>query len=334
MKPAVIPWTQPGWRQEATEWIEAELARLGLALSEPIDRQRERPWSTIWRLPVGGANLYFKATSFLANEAAILSALARWRPNLVPAALAADAGRRWLIMADAGEPLRPILQAKPDLGPWRQILPCYAALQLEMAERADELLALGALDRRLQGLPAHFEELLRHPEALVTDRPDSLTAAQLGQLRRRLPAVRDLCRRLADFGLPETLEHSDLHDGNLFVRDGRYILVDWGDTAIAHPFFCLNVALPSAAVRMGLEPHDPAINDLQELYLDRWGAYGPPDLLRACAKLAYQVGLLNRALTFWQVVSHQPPAERQTYARFLHQLLTEFLATLETSAGH
>jgi Ser/Thr protein kinase RdoA (MazF antagonist) len=28
-----------------------------------------------------------------------------------------------------------------------------------------------------------------------------------------------------------TLQHDDLHDGNVFVRDGRYLFFDWGTAA-------------------------------------------------------------------------------------------------------
>ena len=44
-------------------------------------------------------------------------------------------------------------------------------------------------------------------------------------------------------GLPETIQHDDLHDAQIFVRDDRYLLLDWGDACVSHPFFTLAVTL-------------------------------------------------------------------------------------------
>ena len=58
-----------------------------------------------------------------------------------------------------------------------------------------------------------------------------------------LPAAARRCaRRLAD-GLPPTVQHDDLHDGNVFSRDGGRMLIDWGDAVLAHPFGTLLVTL-------------------------------------------------------------------------------------------
>ncbi len=52
-----------------------------------------------------------------------------------------------------------------------------------------------------------------------------------------------MCEELAGYGLPETIQHDDFHDGQVFVRDGRYLLLDWGDACVSHPFFTLAVTL-------------------------------------------------------------------------------------------
>ena len=55
--------------------------------------------------------------------------------------------------------------------------------------------------------------------------------------------VEEMCDELAGYGLPETIQHDDFHDGQVFVRDGRYLLLDWGDACVSHPFFTLSVTL-------------------------------------------------------------------------------------------
>ena len=55
--------------------------------------------------------------------------------------------------------------------------------------------------------------------------------------------MREACEELASYGIPETIQHDDFHDGQVFVRDGRYLLMDWGDACVSHPFFTLSVTL-------------------------------------------------------------------------------------------
>jgi len=61
--------------------------------------------------------------------------------------------------------------------------------------------------------------------------------------------------------LPPTVQHDDLHVGNVCARAGRTLFLDWGDTSISHPFFSLVVAFWNAE-------DTPAV---REAYLDGWG---------------------------------------------------------------
>jgi hypothetical protein len=46
----------------------------------------------------------------------------------------------------------------------------------------------------------------------------------------RLPTLPDLPTR----GVPETIQHDDLHMGNLYAHRRRLRILDWGDSSIAH----------------------------------------------------------------------------------------------------
>ena len=56
-------------------------------------------------------------------------------------------------MRDAGQRLREIIRTTQDLCHWLPVLPLYAEMQIELAQRVPELLALGLPDRRLSILP-------------------------------------------------------------------------------------------------------------------------------------------------------------------------------------
>src|SRR5436309_3521221 len=83
---------------------------------------------------------------------------------------------------------------------------------------------------RLAVLPSQLERLLDDPEALLLGRPEGVTPAERDRLRALIPEFARACSELAAYGIPETLQHDDLHDGNVFVRDGAYVFFDWGDS--------------------------------------------------------------------------------------------------------
>jgi len=321
-----LPWDQPGWRASATAWIDKQLAGLGLRLAGPIEQPHVRPWSTVLSVPSSGGLLYFKAAArALAHEPALTAALARWRPDCMPEILATDTDRGWLLMRDGGVSLRSLVRADGDLHRWGPVLPLYAELQMEMAGRLPELLALGALDRRLERLPADYDRLLADTASLRLDQPDGLSTEAYQRLRALAPRFADECRRLAAFGLPETLHHDDFHDGNIFVHGPRLTLTDWGESCAAHPFFTTLVMLRGAAYTLKLASDAPEVTALRDAYLEPWQRLAPRAVLLEGCALAQHVGMVGRALTWHRVVSSLPEPYRSEQAEAVPGWLGEYL---------
>jgi phosphotransferase family enzyme len=119
--------------------------------------------------------------------------------------------------------------------------------------------------------------------------------------RRRLIGERDrgaeLCAELAGFGLSETIEHDDFHDGQVFVCDGRYLLMDWGDACVAHPFFSLAVTLDGV---LGWGPEDIQGSldtaPYHEAYLQPFAERTLQDDLARAATIARRLGWVCRAV--------------------------------------
>ena len=322
-----IPWARPGWLAEASAWIQSALERQGLAVAGPIEQPHVRPWSTVLRVPAGAGDVYFKATSpVLAHEPALTQALARWRPDCVPPLLAVDLARGWMLMPDLSPTLRALVRADRDLRRWEEVLATYADLQVDMIGRRGELLALGTLDRRLSTLPARFERLMADSSAMQLDREDNLTSAQYARLRAMGPQVAAMCERLAGYGIPETLHHDDFHDGNVFARGGRYLLFDWGESCVAHPFFTMTVTLRSIAYFMELDERGPQIGRLRDVYLQPWTRFAPREQLLEAFPLARRLGMFNRTLTWHHVVSSLPEGpQKEEQADAVPGWMQEFL---------
>jgi len=296
------PWTDPSWQAEAHAWIHAELARLGAAVVGPVEQPHVVPWSTVMRVPTGDGDVYFKANApELRHEAAVTTVLARLRPDCVPRPLAVELERGWMLMADAGTRLREVIERERDLGSWLEVLPLYAGVQLDLAGRAEELLALGVPDLRLGALAAKYERLLDELEGLSTE--------EERRFRGLVPHVVELCDELAAYGVPETIQHDDFHDGQVYVRDGRYLLLDWGDACISHPFFTLSVTL-EGGIAWGLDDVESSVDvaPFRDGYLAPFARDGA-SLVDACA-VALRLGWVCRAVN-----GHLPGQPEQTRTR-------------------
>jgi aminoglycoside phosphotransferase (APT) family kinase protein len=98
--------------------------------------------------------------------------------------------------------------------------------------------------------------------------------------------------------MPETIQHDDLHDGNVFVRDGRYLVFDWGDSCVSHPFNSLVVTMRALAHKLELPPGGPDVLRLRDAYLEPFSRYGSPTELAEAADLAHYVGTASRSMNW------------------------------------
>lgn len=281
-----------------TSWIDGSVERTG-----PVEELHRRAWSAMLRVPTASGSAYFKAAAPAGlHEAALTELLARTHPDCTVEVLAVDAARGWLLMRDAGEMLRTVAAREGSLERYEPLLARYAALQIELTPHRDDLLALGVPDRRL---------------------------ARVAELAAALPVDAGLVSRLVaeveSYGLPATLVHEEVHDGNVLVRDGAAVFIDWSDSSVGHPFFGVVVALRSVADRFELEPGAPELERLLDAYLEPWTAVAPRERLRALFPAAYRLGMLNRALSWQATVEPLAGALRDEYAPNVSAWLEEFL---------
>lgn len=327
-KEPTIPWSQPGWLEEAQSWLRKILEKHSLFLTGPIDQPHIRPWSTVLRVPTHTGLCYFKACSpLLGYEPALTGFLADLRPDLSPDLLEIDLSRGWMLMRDSGVPLRTYIRSEKSLARWQEILPVFTNLQQQMIPHAAQILALGVLDRRLEQLPRKFELLVANQAAMLIDQPESLTQAEYTRLQTAGADFERLCAELASFSIPASLHHDDFHDGNLFLQGSRVIFSDWGESALAHPFFSLVVLLRGASNSLDLQPDAPELDQLREWYLNGWSNFLPPAELRRAARLAERIGLVNRALTWHHILDNLPAEIQPEYALAVPSYLQEYINT-------
>lgn len=320
------PWSAPGWFEQACAWIQAELGRLDLHRTGAIEPAHQRPWSKVLRVPTSAGTIYFKASAAaVAHEPALTVALARWRPRDVAPPLAADIKHGWMLLPDGGSRLREIIRADKDLAHWERLLPIYAELQIALAERLGELLELGVPDRRLHALPAQYRRLLADARALSIGHPAGISPGDLNRLRGHDTQLAALCEGLAAGPIPATINHGDLHDGNIFAQPSRFQIFDWADACITHPFVSLRTTFVSAEISLGLPEGDAQLERLRDAYLEPWQRYAPSADLREIFARALRIAPIVGALSWDRVLSGLAPHERDEYAEPVPELLREFL---------
>ncbi|HEX5860271.1 MAG TPA: phosphotransferase [Nocardioides sp.] len=278
------PWRDPAWLAEAHAWIEGRTGHLGLTRAGEIEQPHVYPWSTVLRVPTTRGDLWFKANSAeLRHEASLVTLVAERVPERVPPLLASDLERGWMLMPDAGQRLREVIAVERNLHRWLDVLEATAEIQLAMEPDVDALLAAGVPDMRLATLPDRYAQLM-----------DTLQAE--ARFRAAHAQVVELCEELAAFGVTETLQHDDLHDGQVFLRNGTHLIMDWGDACISHPFFTLSVAL-EGAIAWGVDDVESSedIEPYRRAYLAPYAKRYDVDLVSA-STVAMRLGWVCRAV--------------------------------------
>jgi aminoglycoside/choline kinase family phosphotransferase len=244
--------------------------------------------------------VWFKAnTEELRYEALVTHLVSRRVPDRVPPLLADDVERGWMLMEDAGRRLREVIAEERDLSRWDDVLDGAADIARAVEPDVGELLAAGVPDLRLATLPEQYAELV---ETTDVDQ----------RFRDAVPRVRELADELASYGVTETLQHDDLHDGQVFVTgDDRQLILDWGDAVVSHPFFTLSVTL-EGVIAWGLDDVESSV-DLAPLVARYLRRYAPdrPELIDA-VPLALRLGWASRAVNGTTVEDPQSTSNRLT----------------------
>jgi hypothetical protein len=322
-----LPWEEPGWLERATTWIDASLAQAGRIRLAAVEILHQRPWSTFARVITDKGVAFFKAPAppFSRFEARLTQALGRRRPDCTVPLLGVDLNQGWMLSEEAGVTLRSAHPGIEQIADWERLLPQAAELQIEMAERVPELLGLGMFDRRLSALPQLFDEIMQAEENLRVGLEPGLKQEEYERLLRMGPQLKAWCEELAALGLPETLTHEELHDANVLVNGDRFILTDWSDSSVAHPFFLMVVTTRAAAYRLELDENGPEIRKLRDAYLEPWTRFAGRGQLARALPLAYRLGMLNRALSWHHGTGALAPRHKEADANAVPEWLRDFL---------
>ena len=321
------PWAARDWFAGAERWLHEALAAVGRPLTGPVEQMQVWDLSCVLRAPTAAGHVWFKATAaspLFVNEGLVMGALAGLFGDRVPAPVAVDPERGWMVLDDLGQEVG----WEVPLEVVEEVVRAFARMQVEAAGQVDRLLAAGCHDRRLDRLAAQAREWLPAIEATGElagiDDATWLSRDELAAVRAALPEVLACCEELASHAVPPSIVHGDLHLGNVARGPAGYRFFDWTDACVAHPFFDL------LTIRRGTgfaeEAGDGELRErLRAAYLPAWAPFEPPGRLARASQLADPLGALHHAVSYRSLVAGMtPPVESHmagSTAWWLRQML-------------
>lgn len=302
------PWGRVGWHKRAMGWIQSQLGAHSYQQTSDIEMVRIWCITAMYKVETNQGYLYFKAVPpVFKREIMITRWLREQFGNAIPQFVAYDTEQNFMLMKDfGGTPLRGGHE-HTEITTWKSALNQYGKLQAQTAPYIDALLALGALDWRIETLLPQFEDLLQDEEFV---KPNwEITAEQIEQVRQTLPQVKAHIEALQAMNLPNTILHGDFHAGNININDEQVIFYDWTDAAIGMPLLDLHPIVHWDL--NGVFDNQPdAIESVLDAYFE--GLSG--DIPRATWKEAYEhsqiVAIVYHALNYRHLLSKVEPNER------------------------
>ncbi|MGJ9413878.1 phosphotransferase [Aeromicrobium sp. CF4.19] len=293
--------TSPAWLEQARSWIHARCEDADRRVAGPIEQRRVRPWSTQLVAPTDRGLVWFKANNPSMSFEAGLHRLmaAELRPGDVPAPLAVDAERGWVLTSDRGVTLGD--DHTPTTDDWCDVVRTVAGLQRGLVDHERAVLATGLPDCSPLTVPARLEQMVDRLAGLPAHHPARLSAAEVRALDDRRDDVVDAAQRLAASPLPTTLQHGDVHPWNAFT-DGR--LLDFGDAQWA-------CAVEVLSVPFGWITHESELpwDDVLAAYAEQWVDLVGLRELRTLFGASAFTHAVNRSATWWHCLVHANDVE-------------------------
>ena len=244
----------------------------------------------------------------------------------VPAPLAVDPERGWMVLDDLGRRSagrRRSRSSRRWSGPSRDAgrggRPGRPAARRRCQDRRLERLA----DQARAWLPA----IEATAELAGIDPATWLSEDETAALRAALPRFLARCEELAGYGVPPSIVHGDLHLGNVARGPAGYLFFDWTDACVAHPFFDL------ATIRRGTgfeeaEGESELRDRLRAAYLPAWSSFEPADRLDRAFQLAVPLAAMHHAVSYRSLVAGMVPPVEPHMARSTAWWLRQVLAGL------
>jgi aminoglycoside phosphotransferase (APT) family kinase protein len=170
--------------------------------------------------------------------------------------------------------------------------------------------------------------LVTQIEELAGEGAAWLSSEVLVQLRSALPRFEDLCEEAARSPVPDTLVHGDFHGENVAIRGERYLIFDWTDACVAHPFFDMAIMLRGAE-----RDPDPSLRDRwRDRYLYGWRDVAEHEEAVNWFERITPLATMHHAMSYRMLLGSLDPSERWQFGSALEDWVIRALRAPDMSA--
>ncbi len=297
--PAPLPPHLETWR--SGEFRDLLHAWVGEQVGPPrtLVEVKLRPWAGVWRAETARGRFYVKQNcASQASEAAVVHRLAAVAPAWMVPVVATDPDRGLLLTEDLGPTLRD--EGDPSLDDWRDLVEAAAELQRAAVPVVGSLVDDGLREMNADDAPSYAAARVDQLASLPETDPRHLAAADAHAVLAALPLLERAADQLGALGLPATVQHNDLHEGNA-LRRGTVRFFDFADAVVAPPLSVLHLPLNRFADLQEIGDDDPRVLDLAESYLEHWSDLAPLAELRAALPAARRLAALAKVESWLRV---------------------------------
>ena len=298
-------WRSGSWRAEAHTWIRAQADVTG-----PIQEHLVRFWSVVLKVPVAGGWAWFKENAPSQSfEAALMEEVARVAPDRVPPLFGVERARGWLLTADLGDPIgehRPAddLEAAAEVA---EVAGAWSEVQRRLSGREPAMRAARVPAFEDSNAISYAVALADHLARLPEGDGRRLDLEGRRQVEAGLGRLGEDAARLEASGIPESVEHNDLHLWNAMRgRDGGIAFIDLGDAVWSHPFASVRPLLWVMRARLPFPPGAPEYERVIDAYLESWTDLAPAQEVRRLLPAAERMSALHRAESWRRLMADVP----------------------------
>lgn len=272
-------------RAEIVDWMDQRLRAANIERNGAVELRSDQPWARVFSAPTSQGEVWLKVPAGNNFEAGLYEILIQVAPANTLSPIGLDAEHGLLLLPDGGRPLAEVASGQRLVDAMVTALPQYAAVQRAVAERLDEVVALGIVDLR----PARLSALFDHATAEVAD------PAARATLRQMVPTFAAWCEQLTESTIPITIDHNDLHPWNILgfepvtMPDKDVVFYDWGDSVLAFALGSSLVPISRTRQMTGLPVDNPDVHRMRDAYLEVFTDLATRTELRELIEIAWRV---------------------------------------------
>jgi hypothetical protein len=267
------------------------------------------------------------------NEPKITKLLSSFFPEDFPEIIYSNNDNGLIITKDFG---KDILSENKDFDNWLNAIKKFAQLQIKSIKHKDFLLKEGMFNRSLESMEEEILYYLNQDDKIFLNQDKGINSEEKQKLINSREKIKELYEKLSSYNIPETIEHGDLHSGNIAIKNNRIIFYDWSDCAISHPFMSLRPFFWNFFDKEGnlkeiiedfpdiKNPYDKLLNT----YLSEWLEFNTMDNLKEAFDLSQNLVWLSFSLQYILLVDSMEDHTKFQYKGHISKGFKKFIEYL------